>query len=265
MRAILVLCSLLLTSLAPVRAAAALPDGCGPVADPQQIARTAHIILLGEMHGTREYPALAARLACAALDDGRAVTLALEMPQEEQARLAAYAASSGDDEASAALTAGSWFWNKVRDGRASGAMLMLVEQARRWRAQGKPVSIIAIDKPRGAPGTRDEHMAARGLVIALTGNMHNRLTSFEQPGHPVAIDTPMGMLLRDLAPLSLGDLAGRGEFFGCMPDCRVHGSEQRGAALAVPVITAARAPGPYTHTVALGATSASLPALDALR
>lgn len=274
MRAWFTLLSAMLPGLAPLAAMAALPDGCGPLVDPERIARTAPIILVGEIHGTREYPALVARLACDALAGGRAVTLALEIPLEEEARLAAYVASNGDTRASAALTAGSWFWRELRDGRASGAMLLLVEQARRWRAQGKPIRLIAIDKPRGAPGTRDEHMAARvrqaslarpgALVIALTGNLHNQLVP---PSFHVPVDTPMGVLLRDLGPVSVGSPMGRGEFFGCSPDCRVHGRDEPGQPLAAPVIASARdrGRGPHTHEVELGRTTASLPAGDQLR
>ncbi|MCC2973657.1 hypothetical protein [Massilia sp. IC2-476] len=277
MRAFLNLCSLLVTALAPLAATAAVPDGCGPLNDPEGLARSARIILVGEIHGTREYPALAARLACAALDGGRPVTLALEIPQDQQARLDAYMASSGGDSARAVLTSGSRFWERVRDGRSSMAVLALIEQARRWREHGLPVGLIAIDKPRGAPGTRDEHMAARVrhastaapelVVIALTGNMHNRLappSPSEMAGMPMRIDTPMGVLLRDLGPATIGNLLSRGASFSCMPDCRVHGEDEAGPALAVPVI--ARAPqrgGAYTHVVELGHTSASLPALAA--
>jgi hypothetical protein len=272
MRALSKLMAGLLFGLAPLAAAAALPDGCGPVNDPQQLARTARIILVGEMHGTREYPALVARLACQALDGGRPVTLALEMPQEEDARLAAYVASNGDAAAAAALTAGSDFWLKGRDGRASTAMLVLIEQARRWREQGKPITVMTIDKPRDAPGTRDEHMAARvrraalgapgSVLIALTGNIHNRLAPF---GDPNVRATPMGVLLRDLDPVSIGSLRTRGSFFACMPDCRVHQSEEDGVPLDVPVIVGAmgRAGGAYTHIVEVGRTTAAPPAADA--
>lgn len=277
MRALLNLWSGLLIGLAPAVALAALPHGCGPVEDPQQLARTARIILVGEMHGTHEYPALVARLACQALDGGRPVTLALEMPHEEEARLAAYLASDGGAQASLALTADSPFWQNVRDGRSSGAMLVLIEQARRWRAQGKPVRAITIDKPRAAPGSRDQHMAARvrqaalagpeTLLIALTGNMHNRLRPFEAHDLPVPIPTPMGVLLRDLTPVSIGSERSRGSFFACMPDCRVHGEQDGGAPLAVPRITPApdRGRGPFTHLVELGSTTASAPAIDAVR
>lgn len=276
MRAFLNLCNLLVIGLAPLGAAATVPEGCGPLNDPQGLARSARIILVGETHGTREYPALAARLACAALDGGRPVTLALEIPQDEETRLAAYMASNGGEDARAALTSGSRFWEKVPDGRPSMAMLALIEQARRWREQGLPIQLLAIDKPRAAAGTRDEHMAAsvrraslvapEMVVIALTGNGHNRLLPFPPSGpggRTVRIDTPMGVLLRDLGPASIGGALERGTFFGCAPDCRVHGAEHEGPAIAVPSI--ARAPdlgrGPYTHIVELGATTASLPAL----
>jgi hypothetical protein len=271
----LLVCLVGLGGLAPAHALTAVADGCGPLNDPQQLAHTARIILVGEIHGTREFPALVARLACQALDRGRPVTLAVELPHEEEARLAAYVASDGGAQASAALTAGSHFWHKVRDGRSSGAMVVLIEQARRWREQGKPVRVIAIDKTRGAAGTRDEHMAARvreaalgtpgGLVIALTGNMHNRLTPLEATHLPMRIDTPMGMLLRDLAPVSLGSERMRGSFFACMPECKVHGLEDGGTPLAAPRIIPARnaGRGPYTHLVELGSTTASPPAIDA--
>lgn len=270
MRALIRLCSGLFIGLASSGALAALPDGCGPVADPQRIAQSARIVLIGEMHGTREYPSLVARLACAALDHGRALTLAFEMPLEEEARLEAYLASDGGPAARSALTAGSRFWHEVRDGRSSGAMLLLIEQARRWREQGKQVRAIALV----GPGDYDGHMAARirqaaaaapdRLLLALTGQMHNRMTPPNMRGRHGPVPTPMGALLRDLDPVSIGNENPRGAFFGCMPDCRVHDSPDAGMPLAVPVIRPAPGRGPYTHIVELGTTSASPPAADIL-
>lgn len=97
--------------------------------------------------------------------------------------------------------------------------------------------------------------------------MHNRLKPFDARELPVPIPTPMGVLLRDLTPVSIGNERSRGSFFACMPDCRVHGEEDGGTPLAVPRITPApdRGRGPFTHLVELGSTTASEPAIDVVR
>lgn len=109
-------------------------------------ATEARIVMLGDLHGTHETPQLAAELACALARSGTPVTLAIEMPHDEQVALDAYLASDGGDAARGALIARP-FWQR-RDGTASVATLEMIDRIRALRQRGAQLSILAIDASR---------------------------------------------------------------------------------------------------------------------
>jgi hypothetical protein len=167
-------------------APAAAPEACPPIAGAPALLTPGRVVLLGEMHGTVESPAFVASFACAGLAAGRAVTVGVEIPKEEEPRLRAFLASEGGPAARAALVQGP-FWDGVwKDGRSSEAMVALLERVRVWKRAGRPVAVALLDR-EDAPGapTRDESMAAavetaakaepQGVVVALTGNLHNQI------------------------------------------------------------------------------------------
>src|SRR4051812_4558372 len=88
-----------------------------------------HVLILGEMHGTAEIPAVVATAACEALRAGRHVGLFMEWPAALQTRLPD----------PTALLADPFFTGSFQDGRRSAAMVGLVATAQRWRAGGAPV------------------------------------------------------------------------------------------------------------------------------
>jgi hypothetical protein len=144
------------------------------------------VLLVGEVHGTAESPAFVAETACAALDSGRAVSVALEIPVAEQARLAAFVASAGTAADRAAVLSGDFWRDPYQDGRASVAMVELLERLRTFRQAGRPIAVVAIDPGPGMDGQeRERSMADRlraqvaagphDLLIVLTGNFHTRL------------------------------------------------------------------------------------------
>lgn len=110
-------------------------------------ATEARIVMLGDLHGTHETPQLAAELACALARSGTPVTLAIEMPHDEQVALNAYLASDGGDAARGALIARP-FWQLRRDGTASVATLEMIDRIRALRQRGAQLSILAIDASR---------------------------------------------------------------------------------------------------------------------
>jgi hypothetical protein len=143
-------------------------------------------LLVGEVHGTAESPAFVAETACTALASGRAVSVALEIPVAEQARLAAFVASAGTAADRAALLSGDFWRDPYQDGRASVAMVELLERLRTFRQAGRPIAVVAIDPGPGMDGQeRERSMADRlralvaaaphDLLIVLTGNFHTRL------------------------------------------------------------------------------------------
>ncbi|NOK23367.1 hypothetical protein [Corallococcus carmarthensis] len=150
---------------------------CGPVIPGMEaVLKPAAFVVLGEIHGTQEAPAFAARLACHAAAAGQPVRLALEFPVEEQARLDAFVAGEAEGPPDSA------FWRReVQDGRSSGAMRQLLERVRELRRAGLPVRVVAFDaggKDRDdtmAGQLRQERSQAReDTFIVLVGNLHAR-------------------------------------------------------------------------------------------
>lgn len=253
--------------------------GLIPVAEPcraipgsEALLERGAIVLLGEVHGTNEAPAAVGDLVCLAAEAGLDVSVGLEIPVSESAPLERYLASDGGAESRRALLARPFWAREYQDGRSSRAMLDLVERLR--RAEPRP-RVLAIDDP-GAPDGRDAAMAAAlsraaeavpgGLVVALTGNLHNRLavgTGWDPEYRP------MGLRLAEMRParvISLQLAHAGGSAWVCTgsraADCGVitlgGRSEQRAAAAIEPAegVDAARG------ELFLGRVTASHPARE---
>jgi len=185
------------------------------------------LVVLGELHGTREVPLLVGDLV-EHWSTAEPVLLALEIPVGEHAALRD--AVSGVDAAIDALRQRPW-WRVVaadNDGRRSEDVIALVERIARLRRTGRDVAILPFD-PRGRRcferGTCEAAMAhvlrrahaalPRGRIVVVTGNVH----AMRQRAHdaPALLPhLPMTAHLRDLGPLSVDITAYRGEFWACM-------------------------------------------------
>jgi hypothetical protein len=202
-------------------AALLLPDG------PE-----ARVLVLGELHGTHEAPALAGAVVEQRLDTGLPVTLALEIHAAEQPRLDAFLASEGDPAARGALLSGA-FWktpNERSDGRRSMAMLSLIERMRERREEGDDVRVLAFDagKAGGGANERNRRMAEvlrdaindapeRAFVV-LIGNYHARraaptLIGGLMPGESAPVPTMAH--LADLPMFRVNVSASVGGFWAC--------------------------------------------------
>lgn len=151
------------------------------------------ILLLGEIHGSREGPSLVAEAVCSAASRALPVVVALEIPLEEKDRIDAFLGADGSETDHEALLGGDFWQRDYQDGRSSLAMLRLLDSLRALRRQGREVSVVLLDRAaRFASGQqRDAFLAARltaaveaagtnALILALTGNVHSRST----PGVP---------------------------------------------------------------------------------
>ena len=195
--------------------------------------RQHHVVLLGELHGTQQAPALVTALACHALRAGLPVVVGLEVPRSEQPRLDTYLASDGSAVARTALLDSPHFWRaQVHDGRSSQAMLGVVESLRRLMRQGRPIRLVAIDQSAFGDNAVDRDLALaqavraqaerspRAVVIALTGNIHN-MRRF--PGPASNLPTSMAMHLADLPLISLNLDFNGGQAWNCAGDhCGAH-------------------------------------------
>ncbi len=135
------------------------------------------------MHGTVEAPKAIEQLICNALSEGLEVTVGLELPRVDQQAIDLFL-DSENLESARNMVLGLNFWaRQYQDGRASQAMLQLLEAMRLLKLSGKPVNVILIDKPSSSD--RDFEMADRILTevqkrpsnffAVLTGNLHNRV------------------------------------------------------------------------------------------
>ncbi len=155
------------------------------------------VVLLGEVHGTNEYPAFCARLVHHAVSQHPelAVRVALEVSRSTQQLLTDHL--DGRIEREELLADPHW---SLRDGRGSAAVLALLDRLRELRLAGAAVDVLAIDVPRfdhdrprtaldatgfyAIYGDRDRAMADAVLAarrrdpmpctIALVGNWHSR-------------------------------------------------------------------------------------------
>lgn len=242
-------------------AAAAAVD-CLPMAGVPE----APLLLFGEVHGSREAPALVGAVACAA-SEARAVAVGLEMPSRDQPLLDRFMASTGAPGDVQALLA-SEFWQRGRDGRSSRAMLELIGDLRALKQAGRPVDLFAFDDQ---PGTGLERNAAiaNGVrrfrkahpdtrIVALMGSLHAAQESIWSGGNRL---TTSAILLADLQPVSVRITYPGGTVWACMPTCGIHALPPSSGETA-PGFHADAAPGGDSRTYRLPSLTASPPAAE---
>jgi hypothetical protein len=173
-------------------AAVAVSTAAEPALDlPAEVLPPRGTLMIGDMHGTREIPAVVGRIAAAAVAR-QPVVVALELPTDISADVAGFLASDGSAERRRALLAGAWWQERYQDGRRSVAMADLLESLRALRAAGQPIEVVLIDPGGTEQETREDGMtrnviAARrahpdAAMIVFAGNSHT--SKHEQPYRP---------------------------------------------------------------------------------
>jgi erythromycin esterase-like protein len=186
------------------------------------------IVLLGEMHGTQEIPALVANLIEQRAVRGRREVLALEIDSAEQRRIDRFLASDGSHAARKALLAGKHWTETHHDGRDSVAMLALIERMRHLRAAGHAVPVVAFDRRGRHERNREMADDLRGTIkhfpraqlIVLSGNVHAMTrrppwTMTDENGKPIEPPMSAGRHLADQQPLSIDIDARTGAYWAC--------------------------------------------------
>jgi hypothetical protein len=141
------------------------------------VAERSHLLLFGELHGTREVPALVAGLLPKLCSLGYR-GLALEVPHDQRASLVAWADGSSD-------RVPPFYARPTRDGRGSIEALELIKTA-----SGLGLELLCFDQQADQPtqlwADRDRWMAHNLLeewaarcsgqrVVGVCGSMHARL------------------------------------------------------------------------------------------
>lgn len=227
-------------------------------------------LLIGEIHGTQETPALLASML--RQGSGRPWLLGLEIPRQEQERIDAFLRSDGGARARAALTGGAFWTREQQDGRSSEAMLQLIDAVRALRRSGRDIQVVCFDDVAedGSARDRDARMAQalrtalaterHRRAVALMGNYHARI------GRGAPWDAQqefLGWHLRDLSPLSVDVGAPTGSSWVCNPDCGVYrfGADRTPGDGVLRMAAQADEKG-YVGTLTLPRFTASPPAVD---
>lgn len=197
----------------------------------QKNAGSHRLVVIGEMHGTREMPDLMEQLAENYSAEGP-LLVALEITRDEHAVLARHM-DSPDNSLQAEMRKRA-AWNVLpekNDGRRTQDMLDLIDALRSLRASGRDIAILPYDLAKGAyqdGEDRDRQMAMHirraydalpeGRLLVLTGNVHAMLvkkdSSFGQQ-----LQTPMASYLADLDPYSVNISALTGSIWACTKGC----------------------------------------------
>lgn len=194
---------------------------CEPV--PEKISniikQNNELILVGEMHGTLESPHYFYEIVCNAISLSRKqVVAAIELFEGD-------VTLDGDNKHLASAVNRSDVWRKNHDGKTSEAMFELLERFNLLVKDGK-LKVIFFDKDDEARDlsmamTLKEHLSGDSLVIALTGNRHNKIK------HGNSWDPNsknMGAYLKemDVNLSSINLLTNGGNAWVCMPNCANH-------------------------------------------
>ncbi len=255
---------------------------CGaPLAGAESLAAKGLTLLVADPLGTRELPTAALQLLCEAAKGGP-VALGLSIPASEQLLLDEYLASAGQSKDVQQVLMRGTFWRRTyQDGRSSRSILWLIEQARRLRASGRDVSLVAFDST-GASGTaREEEMAKHLLafrkkhpeawLLVLAGDVHVRTGNVDWDSDFVPMGARLAKELPSVRALDVG--FARGSQFACRAnvfdevDCNLYGlsptdevKQAQGVANGVQLF-AQPSPAGFHGRLYVGAVSASPPAL----
>jgi hypothetical protein len=233
-----------------------------------------HMVMLGEMHGTAECPAIAGELAARWATGAHAqpVLLGLEVTSVDQARVDRYLASKGTAADRADLLAGEHWTEPHHDGRDSAAMAALLERVRALRAGGADIAVVLFDAP--GDGERDGRMAEAlrraiaahpgARVLALAGNVHAMTGEPPQmfsEGKPYKLPVTMARRLADLHPASVDIRAMQGDMWVCQDTCGVHALPPPKRTIDAPELVRNDPGSTWDDRIVLPRFTASLPAV----
>ena len=162
------------------------------------------VMLLGELHGTQEVPRFIAQSVCQLVTAGMPVSVGLELPVENEARVTQFLQSQGQEADWLKLMESPFWRSPYPDGRGSAAVANMLEQLRQLRAQGLDVTAFVYDHPKLNGQKREDALAATVLShvkaaptrfhLVVSGNVHSRTAQ----GLPWDKGyRPMGRLLKE--------------------------------------------------------------------
>ena len=175
----------MLSLIAAAAVAISTPD-CASIDGAETVlaAKTLGFLVVGELHGTVETPAIFADLVCLAAKKRGKVIVGVEFPVSDQPAIDAFMASN-DVKAARSELLKSWVWAKSEDGRGSMAMLAMFERLRGHVRSGSVSRVVAMQSTKFVDSEDYERRMAQplldaqkqdgNLTLVLVGNAHARL------------------------------------------------------------------------------------------
>jgi len=245
------------------------PESCNAIEGWEAMLqdRDPAIIVIGEMHGNAESPAIFADAVCLSAI-AEPVTVAIEQGEENQPAIDAYIASDGGDEARKAFARAPMWRSEFKDGRSSVAMFDLYEQLRQLAEAGRIDRLVAfVPTARGPSEAAEREKALADFVMAhagkrtlvFTGNVH----AMRQPVSWGSRYLPMTAHFPDETTVSLDITGNDGETWACSGqplECGPMHIDGVNAAVPRSVVIEEDPDAPYSGRLYLGtATTASPP------
>lgn len=163
------------------------------------VARDPDFVVFGELHGTREAPALIARIVCSEAMQGRSVLLAVEHSSWQNA---AWQEAWALPHAAFREALPELGWRGRDDGVASEAMLALVMGAHALKGDGAAIDIVAFNGARDdAQRARFADLPAQGPHEAAQAENIAEAAARKNYGRVIIL---VGELHAEVAPLSIG-------------------------------------------------------------
>jgi hypothetical protein len=262
----------LLAGLSPLLLAAGTPasDQCNPIPGYELALADQAVrwIVIGEIHGTNEIPALFADAVCLTARS-RPLIVALEQPASDQGAIDEFIRSDGSVEAKRKFLATPMWNSAFQDGRTSEAYFSLFETLRQMYADRRIISVVAFQPsglterptPAGYEKAMADRLAAAAMdgttVIALVGNAHAMRTEVPWGDRYLAM---AGHLPRE-ATLAFNTVFDGGEVWNCRGQpviCGPSTSPSRGnpRSRGVEVL---QDDGPYSGVIYLGTSTTASP------
>ncbi len=220
------------------------PDACEPPPGYEALSQLDDLrfLVIGELHGTEQTPALFGELVCALASSGMRILVGLELMVWSESAINTYLRSDGTEaDRTTALTDSRWLDPvniEFPDGRLSNAMWDLVERLRFLRDAGHEVAITTFRgfmlegeqsltpfEARMAETLLEaEADADYDLTVVLTGNAHARTSRRTENGLLPFI--PMAANLPEESSIRLNAVTGSGEAWNCRgSECGVYERE----------------------------------------
>src|SRR5690606_23831699 len=151
-----------------IAAASAADRPCEPIPGWDQVlTEEVRWIVVGELHGNNETPALFADAVCLTARS-RPVVVALEQPSTDQPAIDSFLVSDGGPEATRAFLKAMMWRAPMKDGRSSEATFRLFENLRQMHAAGLVRAVIAFQPAHltGYPGPAEYERVMAETAIA---------------------------------------------------------------------------------------------------